>query len=52
MTSETLTIEIAPVIREHIDELVAEGIFTSRDECISYVLRRSLFCECDSTDDH
>ncbi|WP_400153532.1 hypothetical protein [Candidatus Methanomassiliicoccus intestinalis] len=45
MTSETLTVEIAPVIAEQIDCLIKEGIFASRDELVSYVLRRSLFSE-------
>lgn len=45
MTSETLTVEIAPVILEQIDKLVEEGMFISRDETVSYILRRSLFYE-------
>ena len=51
MTSETLTIEIAPMIREQMDILIEEGIFTSHNELISYVLRRSMFSECDNFDD-
>lgn len=51
MTSETLTVNVAPVILERIDKLVGEGIFTTRDELVSYILRRSLFYERDQTDD-
>lgn len=49
MTSETLTVEIAPIIMELVDKLVEEGVFTTRDELVSYILRRSLFYE--SADD-
>lgn len=50
MTSETLTVEIAPIIMELVDKLVEEGVFTTRDELVSYILRRSLFYET-ATDD-